>query len=43
MDSMQKKYSVQFGQIYLSKPTHVEAEGESRLLFPQEARLRNLT
>lgn len=34
---------VKFGQIYLSKPTFVEADGETAVLFPKEARLRNLT
>ncbi|KAI8817226.1 DNA-directed RNA polymerase II subunit RPB2 [Fimicolochytrium jonesii] len=38
-----KRYSVTFDQIYLSRPTHSEADGEVRSLFPQEARLRNLT
>ena len=34
---------VKFGQIYLSKPTFIEADGETAVLFPKEARLRNLT
>jgi DNA-directed RNA polymerase II subunit RPB2 len=34
---------VRFGQIYLSKPTFVEPDGETVVLFPKEARLRNLT
>lgn len=34
---------IRFGQIYLSKPTFVEADGETAVLFPKEARLRNLT
>lgn len=38
-----KEYIVNFGQIYLSKPTMTEADGETGLLFPKEARLRNLT
>ncbi|TPX72974.1 DNA-directed RNA polymerase [Spizellomyces sp. 'palustris'] len=38
-----RRYSIQFGQIYLSKPTHSEPEGETKQLYPQEARLRNLT
>ena len=43
-DSMGKKvYEIKFGQIYLSKPTFVEADGETVVLFPKEARLRNLT
>ncbi|KAJ3181120.1 DNA-dependent RNA polymerase II [Gaertneriomyces sp. JEL0708] len=40
---LSKRYSIEFGQIYLSKPTHTEVEGEIKPLFPQEARLRNLT
>lgn len=38
-----KEFIVNFGQIYLSKPTMTEADGETGLLFPKEARLRNLT
>ncbi|KAI8917571.1 DNA-directed RNA polymerase II subunit RPB2 [Powellomyces hirtus] len=38
-----KRYSVVFGQMFLSQPTHSEADGDTRNLFPQEARLRNLT
>ena len=38
-----KEYIIHFGQIYLSKPTMTEADGETGLLFPKEARLRNLT
>ncbi|KAL6781338.1 RPB2 [Auxenochlorella protothecoides x Auxenochlorella symbiontica] len=36
-------YEIKFGQIYLSKPTFVEADGETVAIFPKEARLRNLT
>lgn len=36
-------YQVQFGQIYLSKPTMTEADGSTSVMFPHEARLRNLT
>ncbi|XP_030377156.1 DNA-directed RNA polymerase II subunit RPB2-like [Scaptodrosophila lebanonensis] len=36
-------YSLRFGQIYLSKPTHWEKEGAPSPLMPNEARLRNLT
>ncbi|KAJ3172021.1 DNA-dependent RNA polymerase II [Geranomyces variabilis] len=38
-----KRFSVVFNQMYLSQPTHSEADGDTRSLFPQEARLRNLT
>jgi DNA-directed RNA polymerase II subunit RPB2 len=34
---------VQFGQVYISKPTIAEADGETASLFPKEARLRNLS
>lgn len=39
----QKEYSLVFGQIYLSKPTANEADGETGALFPKDARLRGLT
>ncbi len=40
---VEKEYKAVFGQIYLSKPTHIEGDGESAVIFPKEARLRNLT
>ncbi|CAD7697142.1 unnamed protein product [Ostreobium quekettii] len=39
----EKEYRIQFGQIYSAKPSFNEADGESTVLFPREARLRNLT
>ncbi|OLL21764.1 DNA-directed RNA polymerase II subunit RPB2 [Neolecta irregularis DAH-3] len=42
-DDVTRRYEIQFGQIYLSKPTQTEADGSTSPLFPQEARLRNLT
>ncbi|KAL4423802.1 hypothetical protein ABPG75_001103 [Micractinium tetrahymenae] len=42
-DDVEKTYEVEFGQIYLSKPIFIEADGETAVLFPKEARLRNLT
>lgn len=36
-------HQVKFGQLYISKPTVYEADGEQRELYPQEARLRSLT
>ena len=42
-DSEDKEHVVKFEQIYLSKPTTTEADGETAVLFPKEARLRNLT
>lgn len=36
-------YQISFGQIYLSKPTMTEADGSTSVMFPHEARLRNLT
>lgn len=41
--SLQKRYIIDFGQIYLSKPTMTEADGSTQPMFPQEARIRNLT
>lgn len=34
---------MKFGQIYLSKPTATEGDGSVQSMFPNEARLRNLT
>ena len=39
----EKDYQITFGQIYLSRPTITEADGETNVLFPMAARLRNLT
>ncbi|RHY46931.1 hypothetical protein DYB30_013997, partial [Aphanomyces astaci] len=36
-------YQIQFGQIYLSKCTMTESDGSTSVMFPHEARLRNLT
>lgn len=38
-----RRYEIQFGQIYLSRPTMTEADGSVSPMFPHEARLRNLT
>ena len=38
-----KRYEIEFGQVYLSKPTMTEADGSTQPMFPNEARLRNLT
>ncbi|KAL0951510.1 hypothetical protein HGRIS_008195 [Hohenbuehelia grisea] len=40
---MTRRYEIKFGQIYLSRPTVTEADGSVVPIFPQEARLRNLT
>jgi DNA-directed RNA polymerase II subunit RPB2 len=40
---MSRRYEIRFGQIYLSRPTITEADGSVVPIFPQEARLRNLT
>ncbi|EIN13988.1 DNA-dependent RNA polymerase II second largest subunit [Punctularia strigosozonata HHB-11173 SS5] len=40
---MTRRYEIKFGQIYLSRPTVTEADGSVMPVFPQEARLRNLT
>ena len=37
------QFSLKFGQIYLSKPTHWEKDGAPTGMMPNEARLRNLT
>ncbi|KAG2425954.1 hypothetical protein HXX76_013327 [Chlamydomonas incerta] len=39
----EKEYIIKFGQVYLSRPQITEQDGESVVLFPKEARLRNLT
>ncbi|KAK7204251.1 hypothetical protein BZA70DRAFT_280340 [Myxozyma melibiosi] len=38
-----RRYEITFGKIYLSRPTMTEADGSTHPMFPQEARLRNLT
>lgn len=38
-----RRYEIEMGQIYVSRPTITEADGQSLPLMPQEARLRNLT
>ena len=38
-----RRYEIKFGQIYLSRPTVTETDGSVVPIFPQEARLRNLT
>lgn len=40
---MTRRYEIKFGQIYLSRPTVTETDGSVVPVFPQEARLRNLT
>lgn len=42
-DNINKRYEIEFGKIYLSRPTMTEADGSTHPMFPQEARLRNLT
>eukprot|EP01116_Phalansterium_solitarium_P019596 TRINITY_DN5535_c0_g4_i2.p1 TRINITY_DN5535_c0_g4~~TRINITY_DN5535_c0_g4_i2.p1 ORF type:complete len:1189 (+),score=484.63 TRINITY_DN5535_c0_g4_i2:108-3674(+) len=37
------RYTVNFGQIYLSKPAMTESDGSTQPMFPNQARLRNLT
>lgn len=43
MDTVDMTCKVAFGQIYLSKATMTEPDGETSTLFPKAARLRNLT
>ncbi|KAI5180904.1 DNA-directed RNA polymerase II subunit RPB2 [Nematocida sp. AWRm80] len=39
-----KKYTIKFGQIYLSKPpTMTESDGTTSSMFPNDARIRSLT
>ncbi|RKP19176.1 DNA-directed RNA polymerase II subunit RPB2 [Rozella allomycis CSF55] len=38
-----KKYVITFDQIYLSRPSHTEADGTMQAMVPNDARLRNLT
>lgn len=40
---LSRRYEIKFGQIYLSRPTVNEPDGSVVPVFPQEARLRNLT
>lgn len=43
MVCLQVRVQVRFEQIYLSMPTITEDDGESKPLFPNAARLRQLT
>lgn len=38
-----RRYEIQFGQVFLSRPTVTEGDGTTNPLLPNEARLRNLT
>jgi len=42
-DHENKRFEITFGKIYISKPTQTEGDGTTHPMFPQEARLRNLT
>ncbi|CAN6620941.1 DNA-directed RNA polymerase II subunit Rpb2p [Trichomonascus vanleenenianus] len=42
-DDLSKRYEINFGKIYVSRPTMTEADGSTHPMLPQEARLRNLT
>ncbi|KAK6462129.1 hypothetical protein DFJ63DRAFT_143805 [Scheffersomyces coipomensis] len=42
-DHENRRYEITFGKIYISKPTQTEGDGTTHPMFPQEARLRNLT
>lgn len=41
-DDVARRFEIKFGQVYLSKPSIDDSQGV-HILFPQEARLRNLT
>ena len=38
-----RRYELRWGQVFLARPTVTEADGSVVPIFPQEARLRNLT
>ncbi|KAL2057049.1 hypothetical protein ABVK25_002788 [Lepraria finkii] len=38
-----RRYEIKFGTVLLSRPALTESDGSTGVLFPQEARLRNLT
>jgi len=40
---LQRRHEIKFGQIYLARATMTESDGTTSPMFPQEARLRNLT
>lgn len=42
-DTIEREYKLEFGQIWLSKPTVTEADQSVRLVYPNECRLRRLT
>lgn len=42
-ESQEREIKMQFGQIWLSKPTVTEANQETRIVYPNECRLRRLT
>lgn len=42
-DDLEKKIIVNFGQLRMGRPIFQEANGETALLYPNQARLRNLT
>ena len=43
LDKYMKEYRVEFGKIYISKPVINEADGTIKQMYPNDARLRNLT
>jgi DNA-directed RNA polymerase beta subunit len=42
-DYIRERYRFKFGQIYLSTPQITEADGKTEPMYPNDARLRNLT
>ncbi|KAK9463712.1 DNA-directed RNA polymerase II subunit RPB2 [Lipomyces oligophaga] len=42
-DDINRRYEITFGSVFISPPTMTEADGSTHAMFPQEARLRNLT
>ncbi|CAM9155861.1 unnamed protein product, partial [Laminaria digitata] len=42
-ETVRRTFQINFGQVYLAKPTAREKDGSLTSMFPHEARLRNLT
>jgi len=43
VDAPLEKYKIEFGQVWVSRPTTTESDNSTTQMTPQEARLRNLT
>lgn len=40
---LKRRYQIEFGRVFLARPSHTEGDGVTQSLYPHEARLRNLT